>query len=126
MIAKTQEIMKRRYIFPEMENAIHDYCLNCDICQRIKVDRSKLKGLLVNLTLLENPWQSISIDWIIKLPTIISDEKDYNTILVVVDRLIKMIHFMHSNENETARQTALALPDFTKDSSKVTRKLFHH
>ena len=58
-IAKTQEIVKRRYIFPEMENSIRDYCLNCDICQRIKVDRSKRKGLLVNLTLPENPWQSI-------------------------------------------------------------------
>ena len=97
-IAKTQEIMKRRYIFPEMENSIRDYCLNCDICQRIKVDRSKRKGLLVNLTLPENPWQSISIDWITKLPTITSDEKDYNTILVVVDRLTKMVHLMPSNE----------------------------
>ena len=58
-IAKTQEIMKRRYIFPEMENAIRDYCLNCFICQRIKVDKSKRKGLLVNIKLHENSLQSI-------------------------------------------------------------------
>ena len=46
-------IMKQRYIFPEMENAIRDYCLNCFICQQIKVDKSKRKGLLVNIKLPE-------------------------------------------------------------------------
>ena len=105
-IDKTEEIINRRYSFPNMKDAIRQYCLNCDTCQRIKVDRNKRKGLIVSLSLPEHPWQSISIDWITKLPSISRNDEDYNSILVVVDRLTKMVHLIPSNDSETSPQTA--------------------
>lgn len=43
---------------------------------------------------------------ITKLPNISKDAEHYNTILVVVDRLTKMVHLIPSNENETSIQMA--------------------
>ena len=70
------------------------------------MDRNKRKGLIVSLSLPEHPWQSISIDWLTKVPSIARDDEDYNTSLVVVDRLTKMVHLIPSNENETSPQSA--------------------
>ena len=50
----------------------------------------------------DQPWKSIAMDFITDLP--ISDEHD--TILVVIDRLTKMSHFIPCNKNLDARQFA--------------------
>jgi len=42
----------------------------------------------------EKPWMHISADFITKLPL----AQEYNVILVVVDRLIKMVHFIPTTE----------------------------
>jgi len=42
----------------------------------------------------ERPWQHILVDFITKLPV----SKDYNSILVVCNRLSKMSHFVATTE----------------------------
>jgi len=42
----------------------------------------------------ERPWQHISVDFIMKLPV----SKDYDSILVVCDRFLKMSHFVVTTE----------------------------
>ena len=42
----------------------------------------------------ERPWQHISVDFIMKLPV----SKDYDSILVVCDRFLKMSHFIVTTE----------------------------
>ena len=46
----------------------------------------------------ERPWQHISVDFIMKLPT----SKGYDSILVVCDRFSKMSHFVATTEKTTA------------------------
>jgi len=50
----------------------------------------------------ERPWTYISIDFITKLPLV----QGYNSILVVVDRLTKMVHFISTTEKTSAEELA--------------------
>jgi len=50
----------------------------------------------------ERPWTHISIDFITKLPLV----QGYNSILVVVDRLTKMVHFISTTEKTSAEELA--------------------
>jgi len=45
-------------------------------------------------SILERPWMHISVDFITKLLLV----QKYNLILVVVDRLIKIVHFIPTTE----------------------------
>ena len=59
-------------------------------------------GMLQSNEVPDQPWKSIPMDFITDLP--ISD--GYDTILVVIDRLTKMSHFIPCNKNLDAQQFA--------------------
>src|SRR4029077_14898082 len=56
--------------------------------------RSAPPGFLKPLELPARPWTNISIDYIVELPECVRNGKTYRHILVVVDRLTKMRHFI--------------------------------
>ena len=66
----------------------------CDLCQRMKNRIEELVGKLKLNEVLEKPWIHLTVDFIMKLLVVV--EKD--TILVVCDRLSKMIHFVATTE----------------------------
>jgi len=47
----------------------------------------------------EKPWTHISVDFIMKLPL----AQGYDSILVVVDWLTKMVHFIQTTEKTSAK-----------------------
>ena len=100
--AKTTEGVSRQYYWPEMRETIKQYVKNCDICQRSKVVRHAPYGILQPNEVPDQPWKSISMDFITDLPT--SD--GYDTVLVVIDRLTKMRHFIPCKKSLDARQFA--------------------
>ena len=53
-------------------------------------------------SILEKPWMHISVDFITKLPL----AQGYDLILVVVNRLTKMVHFVPTTENTLAEGLA--------------------
>ena len=55
----------------------------------------------------EKPWTHISADFITKLPL----AQEYNLILVVVDRLTKMVHFIPTTEKTSAEGLARLFRD---------------
>jgi len=55
----------------------------------------------------EKPWTYISADFITKLPI----AQGYNSILVVVDRLTKMVHFISTTEKTLAEGLARLFRD---------------
>jgi len=57
----------------------------------------------------EKPWMHISVDFIMKLPL----AQGYNSILVVVDRLTKMVHFIPTTEKTSAEGLARLFRDNT-------------
>ena len=81
---------------------IKRYVKNCDTCQRSKVVQHVPYGMLQPNDISDHPWKSIAMDFITDLP--ISD--GYDTVLVVIDRLTKMSHFIPCNKKLDARQFA--------------------
>jgi len=66
-----------------------------------------LVGKLRPNKVLERPWQHISVDFIMKLPV----SKDYDSILVVCDRFLKMSHFVATTEKIIAEGLARLFRD---------------
>ena len=74
----------------------------CNVCQRNKNRTEQLAGKLIPNSILEKPQMHISANFITKLPL----TQEYNSILVVVDRLMKMVHFIPTIENTLAEGLA--------------------
>src|SRR5437879_1094436 len=67
-MAKTTELISRRYYWPKMRETIKRYVKNCDTCQRTKVVRHAPYALLQPNEAPSTPWKSISMDFITDLP----------------------------------------------------------
>lgn len=100
--AKTFDLVSREYYWPEMRKDIIKFVNKCDVCQRTKTPRHLPHGYLQPLPTPQTPWSSLSMDFIVKLPL----SQGFDSILVVVDRLTKMAHFIACQEATDAEGLA--------------------
>ena len=98
--AKTTELLQHIYYWPHMRDAMKEYVKNCDTCERTKVVRHAPYGLMKHNKAPNRPCKSISMDFITDLP---KSEGDH-AILIVIDRLTKMAHFLPCTKEINARQ----------------------
>ncbi len=94
-IEKTYELIARKYNWPTLRRDIKTYVKRCDVCLALKVVHHKPYGDLHSLSVPTHWWKDLSMDFVSCLP-ISSDWKDdnYDSILVIVDRLMKMVHYI--------------------------------
>jgi len=83
------------------------YVEGYDACQRNKNRTQAPAGKLMPNSIPEKPWSHISADFIMKLPL----AQGYDSILVVIDRLTKMAHFIPTTEKTTAEGLARLFRD---------------
>jgi len=74
----------------------------CNFCQRNKNCIEQPAGKLIFNSILERSWTYISADFITKLPL----AQGYNLILVVVDRLTKMVYLISTTKKTLAEGLA--------------------
>jgi len=79
----------------------------CDSCQRNKNHTEQPVGKLMPNSIPKKPWMHISADFITKLPIV----QGYSLILVVVDRLMKMVHFIPTTKKTSAEGLARLFRD---------------
>ena len=79
----------------------------CNSCQRNKNCTKQPVGKLMPNLIPERSWTHISADFITKLLL----AQGYNSILVVVDRLIKMVHFISTMEKTSVKGLARPFRD---------------
>ena len=104
---KMMELVMRNYWWLEVTKDIEKYVEGYDICQRIK---NKIKIPVGNLKLSkvpEKPWTHLTVNFIMKLPIVA--RKD--TILVVCDKLSKMIYLVTTTEGTLVEELARLLRD---------------
>jgi hypothetical protein len=92
---KTFDLIARDFYWVGMRKDIDYFVDSCGICQRNKSPRHKPFGLLQPLPIPPRPWSSISMDFIVKLPS----SNGFDSILVIVCRLTKQAHFIACNES---------------------------
>jgi len=87
---KLWQSLSSRFYWKRMKVDIMRYCGSCDVCQKTKSLNYNKFGLLIPNPIPSQPYQSISMDFIVNLPW----SEGYNTIFVVVDRLTKHASFI--------------------------------
>jgi hypothetical protein len=103
MVATYQRI-KRIFYWPGLKRDTQQYITECAVCQRSKSEHCPYPGLLEPLERPDMAWQHISMDFIEGLPK--SRGKD--VILVVVDRMTKMAHFIALSHPYSVQSVAQA------------------
>jgi len=99
---KTVELVTRNFWWPRVTKEVKRYMEGCDACQYNKNRTEQPAGKLMPNFIPEKPWTHISVDFITKLPL----AQEYDSILVVVDRLTKMVHFIPTTEKTSAEELA--------------------
>ena len=102
---KTLEKIKENYVWEGMRKDIDRYVDNCETCQRTKPRRDKAFGLLNLLPVPSGIWKSMTLNYI----TGLSETQRYDAILVVVDRLSKMAHYVPTSKEVSAQEIAKLL-----------------
>ena len=93
-IEKTRELIARKYYWPTLHHDVEDYVRGCDVCLALKAVWHKPYGDLQSLPIPTHRWKDLLMDFVTSLP-ILTDwkEDNYNSILVIVDRLTKMVYY---------------------------------
>jgi hypothetical protein len=100
---KTLKAVGLVYYWPGMSEDVLEHVRSCDSCQRNKGRAGKTPGLLQPLPVPEEPWASVSMDFITQLP---KTAGGHDAILVIVDRLTKMARFVPTTTDVGAKGTA--------------------
>ena len=93
-IDKTRELVGRKYYWPSLRRDVKSYVRGYDVCLASKTVRHKPYSDLQSLPIPTHWWKDLSMDFVTGLP-LFSDWKgdNYDSILVIVDRLTKMVHY---------------------------------
>lgn len=73
-----------------MDKEVGECVASCEVCACNKLSRQPPPGLLHPLPVTHRPWLFIYLDFVTGLPP----SRGNTTILLVVDKLFKMVHFI--------------------------------
>lgn len=102
-VRKTIARITPKFYWKKMRETITNYVQQCEICQKCKSLNHKPYGLLQPLEPPTEKWTHITMDFITPLPR---SKKGNSGILVVVDRLSKMIHVVPFPKDPSAPEAA--------------------
>ena len=101
------ELVTRNFWRLGVTKEVKSYVEGCDVCQQNKNCTEQPASKLMPNSIPEKPWTHISADFITKLPL----AQGYDFILVVVDRLTKIVHFIPTTEKILAEGLARLFRD---------------
>ena len=102
-IGKTLHAVQRLFWWPNLKADVVRHVKECAVCQRDKHVTHNPAGLLQPLAIPDKRWASVSLDFITQLPM---TQRHHNAVLVVVDRLTKMVHIAATTSDVSAEGTA--------------------
>src|SRR5579859_4893743 len=100
---QTYSKIARAYYWPGMHKDIRKHVKECDACQQTKASTQPPIGELQPMPIPSRPWQSVGMDYLMPIP---KSKNGHNAILIVVDRLTKMAHFIPTTDKVTVKETA--------------------
>jgi len=99
---KTLRLIWRHYTWPNICNDVQKFCKSYITCIRSQPQCHRPYRSLQQLPIWERPWNSISMDFIKKLPS----SSGFDTILVIVDHLSKQAIFIPTYDTITSAELA--------------------
>ena len=98
-VTRTSQSLLRQYWWPKVHVDVRPYIRTCPACQQNKASNQKPAGLLQPLPIPHRKWESIGMDFIVQLPC---STAGHDSILVVIDRLSKLVHLIPTTTDVTA------------------------
>jgi hypothetical protein len=95
--------VKSHYFWAGMKRDIVEYIARCMECQKVKAEHRHPVGLLQPLPIPEWKWEVVTMDFITGLP---QTSKLHDSIMVVVDKLTKDVHFIPLKNTHKAADVA--------------------
>ena len=93
-IKKTCKFLAQKYYWPTFRHKLQAYVKGWDVCSASKTVCHKLYGNFQLLPVQTHQWKDLSIDFVTALPISIDWKRDsYNSILVIVNWLTKMVYY---------------------------------
>ena len=93
-IEKTRELFSRKYYWPTLCRDVDNYMRGCNICLALKAIRHKPYGDLQSLPVPTHRRKDLLMDFVTGLSISTNWKGDnYNSILVILDWLTKMVHY---------------------------------
>ena len=93
-IEKTQKLIAQKYYWETLRHDVKDYVKGCNVCLLWKAVWYKFYGNLQSLPVPIYRWKDLLIDFVTGLPISTNWKGDsYDSILVIVNRLTKMVHY---------------------------------
>ncbi|KAL3701254.1 hypothetical protein R1sor_019276 [Riccia sorocarpa] len=102
-IEKTLETLQRIFYWPKMKEDTATYVRSCRECQQIKATNQSPAGLLQPLPIPSKRWEHVSMDLVCELPM---TKTGFDSIVVFVDKLSKMIHLCPTRKDVSAPELA--------------------
>ncbi len=102
-VKRTEDLIQRRHNISDLRNWITKYIVRCNSCCRNKIQRDKRYDRVTQLNASDAPWESVTMDFIMKLLTSknLAWGVKFDSILTIVDRLIKYTMFISFKETAT-------------------------
>ena len=85
-------ILRKYYFWPNMKNEVVELLVGCIEFQQVKVEHRHATRLLQPLTITNWKQEVINLDFITDFP---ENQKQNDSIMVVLDKLSKVAHFIH-------------------------------
>ena len=102
-ISRTRVAVGRLFWWKSLAEDVTRFVSTCVTCQRNKARRHKPYGLLQPLPVPENPWHTVTFDFIVRLP---KTSRGNASICVFVDKLPKMVNFVPCKEARIVKEFA--------------------
>jgi hypothetical protein len=102
----TEHFVQRLYWWPSMQKDVHTYVDACEKCMANKPSARKPTCVAKSMPTPLRPWERFSMDWMTDFPV---TKNGFDSILVVVDYLTKLAHFIPTNKSQTSEEVAKLL-----------------
>ena len=84
------QMLQRFFQWSKMRANVDQYIRNCHVCQRSKTFKNDQHDQLQSISVKKKSWQDISLNFV----TDLSENKNHNVILMIVNRFSKMRHYI--------------------------------
>ncbi len=93
-INKTQDLIARKYYWLTLYRNIKAYLTGCDVCLAFKSVKYKPHDELRSFPVSIYWWKDLFFDFVTRLPVSTNwKDKPYDSILVIVNRLMKIVYY---------------------------------
>nr|GEU71586.1 RNA-directed DNA polymerase [Tanacetum cinerariifolium] len=99
---KTLALLREHFCWPKMERDVSRLLESFRTCHIAKTHSSNA-GLYTPLSVSVAPWEDVSLDFVLRLPR---TQRAKDSVMVVVDRFLKMAHFVPCSKTFDASQVA--------------------